>query len=146
MWPGGEVALPSFAKGQDLIGREDDAPSCVYWGGAFPLKSTVVSFSFFVLKEGLCETVSGSGGQMALPSCRKGTGYPFRGGGRPFLFALGRCLAMAEYSGFVFTVWRFMLSYCHKLHKFGGGGVWWVMVAGGCGGQWVVLFGGGGGG
>ena len=52
---------------------------------------------------------------------------------------------MAEYSGLVLTVWRFMLFYCHKVHKFGGGGVWWVMVAGGGGGQWVVLFCGGGG-
>ena len=71
---------------------------------------------------------------------------PIQGGGCPFLFALARCLAMAEYSGLVLTVWRFMLSYGHKIHKFGGGGVWWVMVAGGGGGQWVVLFGGGGGG
>ena len=73
-----------------VLGRR--LPSKEYSRLVFPL----------LFKEGLCESVSGSGGQMALPSFHKGTGYPFRGGGRSFLFALGRCLAMAEYSGFVF--------------------------------------------
>ena len=55
--PCGAVTLPSFEKGQDLLGREEDAPSCGYWGCAFPLESTVASCSPFPFKEGVCVCV-----------------------------------------------------------------------------------------
>ena len=55
--PCGAVTLPSCEKGQALLGREEGAPSCGYWGCAFPPESTAASCSPSLFKEGVCVSV-----------------------------------------------------------------------------------------
>ena len=112
---GGQVALPSFQKGQDIHSGDEVA---------LPFGTRKVSC------HGRVQRARAYGLEVHAVLLSQTP----RGGGGPFFFALAKCLAMAEYSGLVLTVWRFMLSYCHKLHKFGGGGCGGDVV-----GMWALL-------